>query len=63
MNTDPTVPLPAYSRILAVKRTLAQGLSGKGVIKVLLVKQKDVSSLFVPWEIREDKTDNVLPLY
>ena len=58
----PLLPLP-YPSLVVGKRALAQGLSGKGVIKVLLVKQKDVSSLIVPWEIREGKIDNVLPLY
>lgn len=63
MNTDRAAPFPAYPRLLVGKRALAQGLSGKGVMKVLLLKQKDVSSLIVPWEIREEKTDNVLCLY
>lgn len=55
MNTDHATPFPAYPRLFIGKMALAQGLSGKWVIKVLLVKQKDVSSLIVPWEIREDR--------
>lgn len=60
---DPDAPFPAYPRLLVEKRALSWGLSGNEVIKVLLVKQKDVSSLSVPWEIREEKMDNILPLY
>lgn len=63
VHTDHATPFPAYPRLLIGKRALAQGLSGKWVIKVLLMKEKDVSSLTVPWEIRREKTDHVLPLY
>lgn len=63
MNTDHTSPFPVFPRLLIGKGAFAQKPPGKWVIKVLLVRQKDVSTLAVPWEIREGKTYNVLSLY
>lgn len=63
VNTDHASPFPTFPRLLIGKRAFAQKPPGKWVIKVLLVRQKDVSTLAVPWEIREGKTDNVLSLY
>lgn len=63
VNTDHAYPFPIFPKLLIGKRAFAQKPPGNWVIKVLLVRQKDVSTLAVPWEIREGKTDNVLSLY